>query len=410
MKKISRRDLIAASGALALLPAGASMAAAAPDQASAQQIIEPNGLDLERAQHIRQLVQQLNKTFVLSSSPAAGRAAATETTASNWSEAKKLLLSEKAQKNLDQKTLWEKRTSKYFTQHGRPTVEETKVSLGEISALELKDSKLLFVPLMTERRLDQAHVWSEEDPFILKIAKNDGAIENIYRPAAEPNQDFNHLADSLKVSRQTFASLAKKKASPTLSMTSYTAEDMKEKDQQLLSKTKAHKEMVPLDYALGEEGRYLAAEYARRHWTNYNPQYRDYEENGGDCTNFVSQSMRYGGWPDQPGNWGSTNSWWCNESTESHSWISVEKFYWFAQTHNRVTRTDRATDLGYGNIVQVRHSDTYGWTHSAVVTGRFFGYPTLTYHTRDTLDIPFYRFRARYNEFEPGFEFAFFLN
>ncbi|MEU1409970.1 amidase domain-containing protein, partial [Streptomyces sp. NPDC005728] len=43
--------------------------------------------------------------------------------------------------------------------------------------------------------------------------------------------------------------------------------------------------------------------YATKYWNNYNPDYPDYNGHGagGDCTNFVSQSLKAGGWKHVPG-------------------------------------------------------------------------------------------------------------
>ena len=38
-----------------------------------------------------------------------------------------------------------------------------------------------------------------------------------------------------------------------------------------------------------------AVEYARKYWNNYNPDYHNYANDGGDCANFVSQCLIAGG-------------------------------------------------------------------------------------------------------------------
>lgn len=59
-----------------------------------------------------------------------------------------------------------------------------------------------------------------------------------------------------------------------------------------------------------------AVNYARRYWgpndSNYNPAYRNYNGSGGDCTNFVSQALNWGGWQHTSGAYLSLNAWWYN--------------------------------------------------------------------------------------------------
>jgi hypothetical protein len=38
-----------------------------------------------------------------------------------------------------------------------------------------------------------------------------------------------------------------------------------------------------------------AVKYAKKYWQNYNPNYANYKNDGGDCANFVSQCMIAGG-------------------------------------------------------------------------------------------------------------------
>lgn len=46
----------------------------------------------------------------------------------------------------------------------------------------------------------------------------------------------------------------------------------------------------------GSYDRYAARNYARAYAENPNPEYRDFTNSGGDCTNFVSQALLAGGW------------------------------------------------------------------------------------------------------------------
>ena len=50
--------------------------------------------------------------------------------------------------------------------------------------------------------------------------------------------------------------------------------------------------MIALSLSYSEKA---AVEYARQYWKDYNPEYHNYADDGGDCANFVSQCMIAGG-------------------------------------------------------------------------------------------------------------------
>lgn len=139
--------------------------------------------------------------------------------------------------------------------------------------------------------------------------------------------------------------------------------------------------------ATGEADRKAVAAYARRYWEDYNPEYRDYDERGGDCTNFVSQAMRAGGWRDVAGPWGDHKAWWHHPGNESHSWISVEKWYGFTRDSGR-TRLGEVHELRVGDILQVDFQNNGRRDHSMVVTRTRDGEKYLTYHSDDEYNKP----------------------
>lgn len=61
------------------------------------------------------------------------------------------------------------------------------------------------------------------------------------------------------------------------------------------------------------------ANYLEKYWKNYNPSYRSFKNKGGDCTNFISQALRAGGWKDKPGWYRNANYWWYNSANQSRS-------------------------------------------------------------------------------------------
>lgn len=75
-----------------------------------------------------------------------------------------------------------------------------------------------------------------------------------------------------------------------------------------------------------------AADYARKYWQNPNTAYRSFKA---DCTNFISQAMRAGGWTDVPGWYRDPRHWWYHWLNQTWSWVGVEHWYQFALMHNR---------------------------------------------------------------------------
>lgn len=128
------------------------------------------------------------------------------------------------------------------------------------------------------------------------------------------------------------------------------------------------------------------AAYAEQYWHNYNPDYRIFNEHGGDCTNFVSQAMRAGGWPDaSPGFYRDDNYWWYNFLNQTWTWINVGYFYTFAAVRSHRTYIlSTPESMLLADILQADFSNDGEKDHTMLVTylsgtGRY-----LTYHTTDT--------------------------
>lgn len=74
------------------------------------------------------------------------------------------------------------------------------------------------------------------------------------------------------------------------------------------------------------------ADYARRYVFAYNTAYRRQKN---DCTNFISQAMRAGGWSMVSGWYRSNGVWWYNWLNQSYTWAAAENYYWFATGSGR---------------------------------------------------------------------------
>ncbi len=73
-----------------------------------------------------------------------------------------------------------------------------------------------------------------------------------------------------------------------------------------------------------------AIEYAFNWWNKRNPRFYNFDKIGGDCTNFISQCLLYGGIEMNY----KTNGWFYNSlSSRAPAWSGVEEFYSFLITN-----------------------------------------------------------------------------
>lgn len=80
-----------------------------------------------------------------------------------------------------------------------------------------------------------------------------------------------------------------------------------------------------------------------------------YYDWGANCTNFVSQCMRAGGWKDVTGWYSSNNAWWYTglwPKYGSYTWAGAENFYWFLNNSGRATRIYNPYNLWFGDVIQ----------------------------------------------------------
>ena len=143
--------------------------------------------------------------------------------------------------------------------------------------------------------------------------------------------------------------------------------------------------------------------YALKYWRNYNGSYHDYSRN--DCTNFVSQALKHGGWRNKGSrSWDSTSEWWTKKyywwgtQIGSLTWINANNFQKFTLNQRRGYKlfdfTSRSAWNQYGNyfrrvrkgdILQADWSGNGTWNHTMIVTGQDRnGWIYLTYHDSDS--------------------------
>ncbi|MFB8103627.1 amidase domain-containing protein [Streptomyces sp. NPDC056007] len=144
---------------------------------------------------------------------------------------------------------------------------------------------------------------------------------------------------------------------------------------------------VPKNLTGGEYDYRAMAAYAEKHWTNYNPAYPNFNGAGagGDCTNFVSQSLKAGGWKHVPGYVYDYTRWFGTADIQSHSFVGVNEWSWFAQNSKRTTSLANVYQMDVGDVLQVDFDKDGSKDHTMIVTSRTNGVPYLTYHSTNTL-------------------------
>ncbi|WP_254885936.1 amidase domain-containing protein [Streptomyces sp. NA02950] len=143
----------------------------------------------------------------------------------------------------------------------------------------------------------------------------------------------------------------------------------------------------PKDFsASGYDYKAMAA-YAEKYWSNYNPAYPNFNGHGagGDCTNFVSQSLKAGGWKHVPGYVYDYTKWFGNADIQSDSFVGVNEWSWFALNSKRVTSLANVYQMDVGDVLQADFDKDGSKDHTMIVTYRSpQGVPYLTYHSTNT--------------------------
>ncbi|MFI9237313.1 amidase domain-containing protein [Streptomyces sp. NPDC053079] len=134
----------------------------------------------------------------------------------------------------------------------------------------------------------------------------------------------------------------------------------------------------------GNDYKAMAA-YAEKYWRNYNPQYRKFNADGGDCTNFISQALKAGGWKNASGSASDYRAWWYDSSTQSTSWVGANEWSWFTLNAKRATNLSNVYQMDIGDILQMDFDGDGSKDHSMITTYRSrAGVPYLTYHSTNT--------------------------
>ncbi|MFE7773305.1 amidase domain-containing protein [Streptomyces sp. NPDC057445] len=149
-------------------------------------------------------------------------------------------------------------------------------------------------------------------------------------------------------------------------------------------------ESIPPDTSTPEPRAYSynkMVDYANRYWKNRNTAYRTYDS---DCTNFISQAMRAGGWKIVDGNYFTRKDrkrWFYGPlaSTTSYTWAGAEPWYWFASKHSKRTKLlNNVWKLEPSDVLQADWNRDNTIDHSMIVTKSGNGERYLTYRSSNT--------------------------
>ena len=138
-----------------------------------------------------------------------------------------------------------------------------------------------------------------------------------------------------------------------------------------------------------EYDRLKAVEYAKKWALKRNPMYFDFNDLGGDCTNYASQCLYAGS---GVMNFTPTFGWYyINAEERTASWTGVEYFYNFlvgnVKGDGPFGREIDLDEVKIGDFVQLGRA-TGDFYHTPIVTGFRRGHILVCAHTYDALDRP----------------------
>ncbi|MED4163082.1 amidase domain-containing protein [Halalkalibacterium halodurans] len=112
-----------------------------------------------------------------------------------------------------------------------------------------------------------------------------------------------------------------------------------------------------------------AIRYAERWWNDYNPNYKNFENN---CTNFISQCLRAGGAP-TTGAPNRSKGWWYQNNNWSYSWTVANAMRWHlsgARTGLRGEERKSPRDLIPGDVICYDFNGDGRWQHTTIVVAK----------------------------------------
>lgn len=119
-------------------------------------------------------------------------------------------------------------------------------------------------------------------------------------------------------------------------------------------------------YKINRYNRNLSQEYALEFALKKNPKYFDYTNQGGNCTNYISQCV-FAGAPIM-----NFNEWYyISPSNTSVSWANVEPFYNFITTNTGIGVYGKESSISMceiGDVIQLKFKNKPNFSHALIVT------------------------------------------
>ena len=162
--------------------------------------------------------------------------------------------------------------------------------------------------------------------------------------------------------------------------------------------------VVPIEAEAYTYNRQASKNYALKWWNSANPGYKNFGSD--DCTNFVSQCVRAGGWPERGKyKYWSSSSWyydWGRRPGYSNTWTVANDFSKFLAIYSWRGRMYSLRHKPWnryfqvGDIVQIDYSRDGRWDHTMIVTKIDSNDMYMTYHSRNTRNKPLTQIMAKY--------------
>ncbi|PWK13385.1 amidase domain-containing protein [Tumebacillus permanentifrigoris] len=131
-----------------------------------------------------------------------------------------------------------------------------------------------------------------------------------------------------------------------------------------------------------------AANYADAYWSSYNGSYKNFNPVGGDCANFVSQSLRAGGQPDD-GSWYYRNAGGSTaDDAWTYAWVNNQGLRdWARNTSRGITYSDYS-QLMVGDIVNYDWDWNGTYDHVTIVV-QAGANALIDSHNNDRYHVPY---------------------
>ncbi len=133
-----------------------------------------------------------------------------------------------------------------------------------------------------------------------------------------------------------------------------------------------------------------AIAYSNTYALKYNTNYRNFNPDGGDCANFVSQSLNAGGFTQISGGYASTSAWYYKSSKNyAQSWVYCPTFVSYMKKHGKYVKNPKKSAVFPGSPV-VYMSSSGVWAHATICVGyNSAGTPVINAHNSDRYHVPY---------------------